>query len=168
MNTKGLEWFGLPKRNTLHPLCVVLSVLTRDCSRVVLAGELRVWGRESWKKSRELVSVWTCHPTVRALPFIWPRGARTLSGAPTCGPGDILFYNVRIFWPGVVLSCPVGVESSLCSRASSSWWSAELLTQSPVAACTIAPVSSWSSRLVAHARGAESLMLALVTDEPPR
>ena len=25
----------------------------------------------------------------RALPFICPRGARTLSGAPTGGPGDI-------------------------------------------------------------------------------
>jgi len=37
MNTKGLEWFGPPERNTLHPLCVVLPVLTRDCSRAVLA-----------------------------------------------------------------------------------------------------------------------------------
>ena len=24
MNTAGLEWFGLPERNTLRPLCVVL------------------------------------------------------------------------------------------------------------------------------------------------
>ena len=42
MNTAGLEWFGPPERNTLLPLCVVLAVLTRDCSRVVPAGELRV------------------------------------------------------------------------------------------------------------------------------
>ena len=41
-HTEGLEWFGPPERNTLHPLCVVLPVLTRVCSRVVLAGELRV------------------------------------------------------------------------------------------------------------------------------
>ena len=47
MNTTGLEWFGPPERNTLHPLCVVLPVLTRDCSRVVLAGEQRVCVRES-------------------------------------------------------------------------------------------------------------------------
>ena len=24
MNTAGLEWFGPPERNTLHPLCAVL------------------------------------------------------------------------------------------------------------------------------------------------
>ena len=24
MNTIGLEWFGPPERNTLHPLCAVL------------------------------------------------------------------------------------------------------------------------------------------------
>ena len=28
MNTAGLEWFGLPERNTLRPLCVVLLVLS--------------------------------------------------------------------------------------------------------------------------------------------
>ena len=28
MNTEGLEWFGLPERNTLRPLCVVLLVLS--------------------------------------------------------------------------------------------------------------------------------------------
>jgi hypothetical protein len=32
---------------------------------------------------------------VRALPFIGSRGARTLSGAPTGGPGDIL-NNVHV------------------------------------------------------------------------
>ena len=31
----------------------------------------------------------TSFSTVRALPFISPRGARTLSEAPTGGPGDI-------------------------------------------------------------------------------
>jgi hypothetical protein len=35
------------------------------------------------------------YPNVRALPFIDSRGARTLSGAPTGGPGDIL-NNVHI------------------------------------------------------------------------
>ena len=29
MNTKDLEWFGQPKRNTLRPLCVVLPCLER-------------------------------------------------------------------------------------------------------------------------------------------
>ena len=28
MNTGGFEWFGPPERNTLHPLCVVLVVLS--------------------------------------------------------------------------------------------------------------------------------------------
>jgi len=31
MNTKGLEWFGPPERNTLRPLCVVLPCLERVC-----------------------------------------------------------------------------------------------------------------------------------------
>ena len=31
MNTKDLEWFGPPKRNTLRPLCVVLPCLERVC-----------------------------------------------------------------------------------------------------------------------------------------
>ena len=76
MNTAGLEWFGPPERNTLRPL--VLYCLP---------------SRES---SRELVCAREAFPPVspcssgRALPFICPRGARTLSGAPTCGPGDVL------------------------------------------------------------------------------
>ena len=37
MNTAGLEWFGPPERNTLHPLCVVLSCLERVCESLVLS-----------------------------------------------------------------------------------------------------------------------------------
>ena len=69
MNTAGLEWFGPPKRNTLRPLCVVLLVL-RELESLCVSEDLCSSGR--------------------ALPFICPRGARTLSGAPTCGPGDVL------------------------------------------------------------------------------
>ena len=75
MNTAGLEWFGPPERNTLRPLCVVLP-------------------SHEGEEVRELESVWRACVNLcssgRALPFICPRGARTLSGAPTCGPGDVL------------------------------------------------------------------------------
>src|SRR6185312_12443547 len=37
MNTAGLEWFGPPERNTLHPLCVVLPCLERVCESLVLS-----------------------------------------------------------------------------------------------------------------------------------
>jgi hypothetical protein len=74
----GLEWFGLPERNTLRPLCDVL---------LISLGE-------------ELPTLRECRPlcvssNVRAFPFIGSRGVRTLSGAPTGGPGDIL-NNVHI------------------------------------------------------------------------
>ena len=55
--------------------------------------------------------------TVRALPFICPRGARTLSGAPTGGPGDMLSYNVHL---GLKCSDPeifrVGLRVNLLTR----------------------------------------------------
>ena len=31
MNTKDLEWFRPPERNTLRPLCIVLPCLERVC-----------------------------------------------------------------------------------------------------------------------------------------
>ena len=76
MNTAGLEWFGPPKRNTLRPLCVVLPSLERE----------REFAR-AWRVCRARVNLCS---SGRALPFICPRGARTLSRAPTCGPGDVL------------------------------------------------------------------------------
>ena len=77
MNTAGLEWFGPPELNTLRPLCVVLP--SHESERVVRAC---VYG--------ELVREISLLEGGRALPFICPRGERTLSGAPTCGPGDVL------------------------------------------------------------------------------
>ena len=76
MNTEGLEWFGPPERNTLRPLCVVLPSLERERVRESLC--VSVPARVNLCSSG------------RALPFICPRGARTLSGGPTCGPGDVL------------------------------------------------------------------------------
>ena len=37
MNIAGLEWFGPPERNTLHPLCVVLLCLERVYESLVLS-----------------------------------------------------------------------------------------------------------------------------------
>ena len=54
MNTAGLEWFGPPERNTLHPLCVVLLVLSLAFESVQ-----RVWSVQ------------------RAPPFYISREART-------------------------------------------------------------------------------------------
>ena len=84
MNTAGLEWFGPPERNTLRPLCVVCL-----CSQEVENGIVRS------ESELELCLPSLCLASVglassgRALPFICPRGARTQSGAPTGGPGDI-------------------------------------------------------------------------------
>ena len=75
MNTAGLEWFGPPEHNTLRPLCVVLLESGKAWSSVQCASQC--------------ASVNLCS-SGRALPFICPRGARTLSGAPTYGPGDVL------------------------------------------------------------------------------
>ena len=71
---KNLEWFGPPEHNTLRPLCDVLPELVRNLGEE-LCMSLHV---------RELVEprvrVNLCS-NGRALPFICPRGARTLSGS---------------------------------------------------------------------------------------
>ena len=75
---KDLE-FGPPERNTLRPLRVVLPEL-RVCS---LSPRGRIC---ELRELPQLVPL----SIVRALPFICLRGARTQSGGPTCGPGDVL------------------------------------------------------------------------------
>jgi hypothetical protein len=75
-HTRDLEWFRPPERKTLHPLCVVLLV------------SLSVFGTLESLCVRG-TSVNLCS-SVRTLPFIGSRGARTLRGVPTGGPGDIL------------------------------------------------------------------------------
>ena len=69
MNTKDLEWFGPPERNTLHPLCVVFP-------------------RERVRESL-CVCVFGQSPpsTASAPPFISQRGVRTwLLGPRQVGP----------------------------------------------------------------------------------
>ena len=83
MNTKDLEWFGPPERNTLRPLCDVLTEL------VCKLGEELCLSLHVRKLVGPCVRVNLCS-SGRALLFICPRGARTLSGAPTGGPGDVL------------------------------------------------------------------------------
>ena len=83
MNTAGLEWFEPPERNTLRPLCVVLLEL------VCKLGEELCLSLHVRKLVRPCVRVNLCS-SGHALPFICPRRARTLSGALTCGPGDVL------------------------------------------------------------------------------
>ena len=75
MNTAGLEWFGPPERNTLHPLCVVLPCLERVCESL---GE------------PECVILGAC-PVQRALPFLYLKGgAYMAAGSPTDGPNDVV------------------------------------------------------------------------------
>jgi hypothetical protein len=74
-HTRDLEWFRPPEHKNLRPLCLVLLV--------------------SPSVSRTLESLCVLVFNVCTLPFIGSRGARTLSGVPTGGPGDIL-NNVHI------------------------------------------------------------------------
>ena len=82
--------------------------------------------------SRESASAWAnLSSSGHTLPFICPRGARTLSGAPTGGPGDIFdivhsgalnatdpeifVVGLRAYLPtGDGLERPVGVGSYEC------------------------------------------------------
>ena len=61
MNTKDLEWFGPPERNTLRPLYVVLLCLERVCECL---GE-------------PVCVIWGACPVQRALLFYISREART-------------------------------------------------------------------------------------------
>ena len=68
---KDLEWFGLPKRNTLRPLCVVLLVL-RELESLCVSEDLCSRGR--------------------ALPFI-EQGRRVhRRWTPTGGPNKDVYY----------------------------------------------------------------------------
>jgi hypothetical protein len=84
-HTRDLEWFSPSQRKTLRPLCVVLLVSlsvsgTLESLCVLVSAFVNL---------RDLCS------NACTLPFIGSRGARTLSGVPTGGPGDIL-NNVHI------------------------------------------------------------------------
>ena len=75
MNTKGLEWFGPPERNTLRSLCVVLlktEVLELSPACVCVCS---------------LESLWC---TVSASPLYLKGGAYMAAGSPTGGPNDVV------------------------------------------------------------------------------
>jgi hypothetical protein len=80
-HTRDLEWFRPPEHKTLRPMCVVLLV------SLSVSGTL-----ESLCVRGTSVKLYS---SMRTLPFTGSRGARTLSGVPTGGPGDIL-NNVHI------------------------------------------------------------------------
>ena len=74
MNTKDLEWFGPPKRNTLRPLCVVLSCLEIVCE--CLSEPVCV-----------LVSLFC---TASASLLYLKGGAYMAAGTPIGGPSDVV------------------------------------------------------------------------------
>ena len=79
MNTVGLEWFGPPERNTLHPLCVVLPYSRES---------LGVSGAES---SVSLCVLERAYDVQRAPPFYISREARTWPLGPRqVGPIDVV------------------------------------------------------------------------------
>ena len=74
MNTKDLEWFGLPERNTLRPLCVVLPYFERVCECL---GE-------------PVCDLGSLSCTASASLLYLKGGAYMAAGTPTGGPSDVV------------------------------------------------------------------------------
>ena len=78
-NTAGLEWFGPPERNTLHPLCVVLPCPERVCESLCVLSVLGFFFQVQ-----------------RALPFYISREARTWPlGSRQVGP--TMWYKITYY-----------------------------------------------------------------------
>ena len=85
MNTSGLEWFGLPERNTLHPLCVVLLVLSGVENGIVRSESELVL---CLPPSRLALESLECAASASFLYLMG--GAYTAVESPTGGPNDVV------------------------------------------------------------------------------
>ena len=112
MNTKDLEWFGPPERNTLRPLCVVLPSLEREGVR------------ESSSVSEERLCLCLCGEDCRAQrapPSYISREARTqLLGPRQVGPT----LQYKITYCSYIMASQAKeislLDSLACSRSPSS------------------------------------------------
>ena len=85
MNTKGLEWFGPPERNTLRPLCVVLLVLSEVENGIVRSESELVL---CLPPSRLAFESLECAASASLLYL--KGGAYTAVESPTGGPNDVV------------------------------------------------------------------------------